>query len=208
VTDLSPTRAALLELQDEQHAMREGYVFLDEKCLLQAGEVLRQLGRHAVLERALRAAHAQAMQSLQAAIARHGLEGLQVEPAPVLGEAPLQCSTGTLMGVRQQDAHWGADAPAPAAPPSVAPSPELRDGRPAFAALIAAAAPLAAVHGNLERLSHECRRSVRRARALQDVMLPEAERAIADVQGRIEELEQQDAIWMRRSAAPADGASR
>ena len=64
--------------------------------------------------------------------------------------------------------------------------------------LLAAAAPLAAVTGNLERLSQEYRRSVRRARALQDVMLPELDRDIADVEGRLEELEQGDAIWMRQ----------
>ena len=46
----NPTRAALLELQDERHAMREGYVFLDEKCLLLAGEMLRQLQHHGALE--------------------------------------------------------------------------------------------------------------------------------------------------------------
>jgi V/A-type H+-transporting ATPase subunit D len=199
VNDASPTRAALLELQDERHAMREGYVFLDEKCLLLAGEMLRQLGRYAVLERALQVAHDTAMRALLAAIARHGLGGVQVEPAGAPAEAPLQVEPGGLMGVRLQQAQW-PQAEVEAAP-SLAPSPELRAARSAFAALIAAAAPLAAVHGNLERLSGEYRRAVRRARALQDVMLPEAERAIAEIQTRIDEIEQQDAIWMRRGAA-------
>jgi V/A-type H+-transporting ATPase subunit D len=53
------------------------------------------------------------------------------------------------------------------------------------------------VEGNLERLSVEYRRSVRRARALQDVLLPELDRDVADVEARLEELEQEDAIWMR-----------
>ena len=52
----------------------------------------------------------------------------------------------------------------------------------------------------LERLSLEYRRSVRRARALQDVMLPELDHSIYDVESRLEELEQEDAIWMRRGA--------
>ena len=55
--------------------------------------------------------------------------------------------------------------------------------------------------GNLERLSLEYRRSVRRARALQDVMLPELDRSIYDIESRLEELEQEDAIWMRQGAA-------
>jgi len=60
---------------------------------------------------------------------------------------------------------------------------------------------VAATSGNLERLSFEYRRSVRRARALQDVMLPELDHTIYDIENRLEELEQEDAIWMRRGAA-------
>ena len=56
--------------------------------------------------------------------------------------------------------------------------------------------------GNLERLSFEYRRSVRRARALQDVLLPELDRAVYGIEGRLEELEQEDAISMRRRAVP------
>jgi len=66
--------------------------------------------------------------------------------------------------------------------------------------VVAAAVPLAAASGNLERLSLEYRRSVRRARALQDVMLPELDRSIADIESRLEELEQEDAVWMRSAA--------
>ena len=49
-------------------------------------------------------------------------------------------------------------------------------------------------------LSREYRRAVRRARALQDVMLPEIDRSIVDIESRLDELEQEDAIWMRRGA--------
>ncbi len=62
------------------------------------------------------------------------------------------------------------------------------------------AAPLAAVAGNLERLQLEYRRAVRRARALQDVLLPELDRSIGEIETRLEELEQEDAIWMRAGA--------
>ena len=66
---------------------------------------------------------------------------------------------------------------------------------------MATGSSLAAVGGNLERLSREYRRSVRRARALQDVLLPALERDVAEIETRLEELEQQDAIAMRRRAA-------
>jgi V/A-type H+-transporting ATPase subunit D len=52
--------------------------------------------------------------------------------------------------------------------------------------------------GNLERLFLEYKRASRRARALQDVLLPELDRDIVELETRLEELEQEDAIWMRR----------
>ena len=199
MSEASPTRSAVIEMKDERRAMHEGYVFLDEKCLLLAGEILRGLAQHERLQRAWLALHASAMAALQAAVARHGLQGLQVYPPAELGSAQVRATARSLMGVRLQQAEWQAgDAPAA---PAVQPSPEALACRQAFAALLAQAAPLAAVAGNLERLSLEYRRSVRRARALQDVMLPELDHAIYDVESRLEELEQEDAIWMRQGAA-------
>jgi V/A-type H+-transporting ATPase subunit D len=195
MSEASPTRAAVLELKDEQRAMHEGYMFLDEKCLLLAGEILRELARHAEFERAMLDAHQVAIQALQAAVARHGLEDLQVYPALDQTNATLARETRSIMGVRLQDVAW---RPADGAPrPSVATSPEGEACRRAFVVVIAAAARLAAVSGNLERLSFEYRRSVRRARALQDVLLPELDRAVYGIEGRLEELEQEDAISMR-----------
>jgi V/A-type H+-transporting ATPase subunit D len=96
------------------------------------------------------------------------------------------------------DALW---SPAETAPPrAVAPSPEAEACRRAFVALVAAAADLAAISGNLERLSFEYRRSVRRARALQDVLLPELDQSVYRIETRLEELEQEDAISMRHHA--------
>ena len=181
--------------------MHEGYVFLDEKCLLLAGEILRQLALHAQLQRAADAAQQAALVALQAAVARHGLQGLQVYPAASLDDGPLMLQSSSLMGVRLQQGRWPAAAGAAA--PAVDASPEAEACRQAFAAVLAASTPLAAVAGNLERLSAEYRRSVRRARALQDVMLPELDRALVDIEGRLEELEQEDAVWMRQGAQRA-----
>jgi V/A-type H+-transporting ATPase subunit D len=199
VTEASPTRSAVIELKDERRAMHEGYVFLDEKCLLLAGEILRELEHHGRLQREFLQLHDIALAALQAAVARHGLQGLQVYPPTDLAQAKVRIAARSLMGVNLQQAEWVAgDALAPA---SVQPSPEAEACRLAFAALLARGTELAAVSGNLERLSHEYRRSVRRARALQDVMLPELDRSIYDVESRLEELEQEDAIWMRQGVA-------
>ncbi len=199
MADISPTRSAVIEMKDERRAMHEGYVFLDEKCLLLAGEILRQLREHARLQAGFDTRHAQALDTLAAAVARHGLEGLQVHPAADASDATVQSRPRALMGVRLQTAQWQPGSVRAA--PAVLPSPEAEACRAAFAAALATATELAAVAGNLERLSAEYRRAVRRARALQDVMLPELDRSIGDIEGRLEELEQEDAIWMRQGAA-------
>jgi len=198
MSETSPTRSAVIELKDERRAMHEGYVFLDEKCLLLAGEILRQLQAHAALQRTLNAAQDRTVAALQAAVARHGLHGLQVAPAAGDGGRVLQRESTALMGVKLQAA--SLQGRADAAPAAVDASPELEACREAHAALMAAAVPLAAVAGNLERLSAEYRRAVRRARALQDVMLPELDRTIGDFEGRLEEMDQEEAVWMRKGA--------
>ncbi len=196
MSDGTPTRSAVLEMKDERRAMHDGYVFLDEKCLLLAGEILRELGRYGALKQNFAAARSAAIEALEAAVARHGLHGLQVYPAPDAGSANLRDTRRALMGVRLQDV--ALDIGAVAALPAFDLSPEALACRRAFAALLVASAPLAAVAGNLERLSLEYQRSVRRARALQDVLLPELDRSVYEIESRLEELEQEDAIWMRR----------
>ena len=202
MSDVNPTRSVVIEMKDERRAMHEGYVFLDEKCLLLAGEILAELGRHAALEREFLALHSAALDALRAAVLRHGLEALQVYPALDLASQRVAARMRSLMGVRLLEAAL-EDAPG-AAPTSVDASKEGDACARAFAAALAAAVPLAASSGNLERLSLEYRRSLRRARALQDVMLPELDRSIADIESRLEELEQEDAVWMRSAAG--DGA--
>jgi V/A-type H+-transporting ATPase subunit D len=56
---------------------------------------------------------------------------------------------------------------------------------------------MAAMIGNLERLYQEYRRTVRRVRALQDVLLPEIDATLYEVETRLDELEQDEALWVR-----------
>jgi V/A-type H+/Na+-transporting ATPase subunit D len=197
MSDLTPTRSVVLELKDERRAMHEGYVFLDEKCLLLAGEMLRELERYSELQRAFLRTWDTAIATLQAAVARNGLEGLQVYPPADLSAASVHRVPRSLMGVALQEAELQL-VPAPS-PAGVDRTPEAEACRRAFRQLLATAAPLAALAGNLERLQQEYRRAVRRARALQDVLLPELDRTVYDIETRLEELEQEDAIWMRRA---------
>ena len=55
--------------------------------------------------------------------------------------------------------------------------------------------------GNLERLHREYRKSVRRVRALQDVLLPELDRDLYQIETQLDELERDEALgarWGRR----------
>lgn len=198
MSDATPTRSAVIERKDERRAMHEGYVFLDEKTMLLAGEIVRQLREYE--GKAARFAETQraALAALAAAITQHGLEGLQVYASGSLDEVELRVTTGSLMGVHLQFAELHGDALPPEAPVDV--SPEAEACRQAYAAALRQAAALAAMGGNLERLFLEYKRASRRARALQDVLLPELDRDVAELETRLEELEQEDAIWMRRGA--------
>lgn len=205
MSELTPTRSVVLELRDEQRAMRQGHAFLDEKCLLLVGEIVRELGRYAARAREVREASAAATRALAAAVARHGLEGLQLYPAGDLSMARFECRRRSLMGVPLVDATLAAHVAVEHA--AVDPSPEAERCRLACAAVVEQAVALAAMAGNLERLSIEYRKSLRRARAIADVILPDLEHVTRDLDTRIEELEQEDAIFMSRAAhrAAAEG---
>ncbi len=194
MSDLTPTRSLLIALADERRTMREGYAFLDEKCLLLAGEMLRQVRVHQSLARQIAALSGAARRTLGAALARHGLQGLQVYPAGVSHQR-LRIAPRPLLGVMTLSAQVVGEAAT--APPAVNPSPEAEACRVAYARVAAALAELAAVSATLMRLYAEYRRTVRRVRALQDVLLPELDADIADIDTRLEDIEREDAISMR-----------
>ncbi|HRP95952.1 MAG TPA: V-type ATP synthase subunit D [Rhodocyclaceae bacterium] len=197
MSDVTPTRAAVLELCEERRAMRDGYAFLDEKRLLLAAEMLHELKRYeqSWAEFCERLAHAN--EALQAACARHGLHGVQVYPAARLADLEVTIRRRQLLGVRLQEAAFEAECGAAHA--ALNPSPEAERCRLMFFELLRQGASLAALSGNLKRLQHEYRRTERRARALEDVLIPELERTIAEVESRLEEAEQGEAMRVRHA---------
>jgi len=198
MAEFTPTRSLAIALADERRTMREGYAFLDEKCLLLAGEMLRAVRQWQQRSRAFRAAWRAAQRALRAAIARHGLQGLQLYPALPL-QAPLATRRRTLLGVTMQAAELGVAAP-PVPPPALLPSPEAEACRRAFVALLPQLVEMAALSGDMARLHAEYRRTVRRVRALQDVLLPEIEATLNEIETALEELEQDEAAVLRRVA--------
>ncbi|NIR59496.1 MAG: ATPase [Gammaproteobacteria bacterium] len=194
--DLPPTPSALFELKEERRVVQEGYDFLDEKRLLLVGEILRQLARYEALLDDYRHDLAEARQALSDAIALHGLEGVQVRPAATLEHAEVATEHRPFLGVTLQDAELQLGAEHEATTPLYA-SPEAATVAERFRGLLARATTLAAVSGNLHRLMADYRRTERRARALEDVLMPELDQAIAEMDSRLEELQREEAIRVR-----------
>ncbi|EGV16042.1 V-type ATP synthase subunit D [Thiocapsa marina] len=192
-----PTHSAFLELKEERSGMREGYRFLDEKRLILAAEILAELGRYEREMNAFQADYREAVDALQGAVARHGLEGLAVHPpAPPL-DTDCRLTPRRVLGVTLHDLVDNAlqqQSPAP----SVSDSPEADGARRAFQALIPRIARLAAMVGNLQRLRADYARTARRARALEDVLLPEINDTLQAVESALEELEREEVVRARQ----------
>ena len=74
------------------------------------------------------------------------------------------------------------------------PSPEAQHCRDLFLELTKLAAIMATISGNLYRLLAEYRRTERRARALENVVIPEVGQVLLTMSSQLEELEQEDII--------------
>jgi len=208
-TDQAPTRAAVLALREERLVVGEAYDFLDEKRLLLAAELLRQLKAYASLGARIEALAHTAGRQLAAAVGHHGLEGLSVYPAAVLAGAQVGMTQRNFMGVTLVDTSLD-EAPAETAARRVAanPSPEAERCGAAFSELLQPAVRLAGISGNLYRLQAEYRITERRARALENVIIPEIEQALRVMDTHLEELDFEDAVRVRlqaRSHQPATG---
>lgn len=196
----APTRAAVLELKAERVVVEEAYDFLDEKRLLLAAELLSQLDRYQQLRAELEEKTTQAHKSLVAAIKRHGLQGLSIYPAAT-DAYTVESSERNLMGVTLLDTRmsvYPGEAGKQVTP--VNPSVEARQCQADFQALLDSSAVLAGVSGNLYRLFVEYRLTERRARALENVILPDIETSLGRMSAYLEEMDLEDAIRARPPA--------
>ena len=188
-----PTRSAMLQLREEQGIIHEAYNFLDEKRLLLAAELLRQLNQYEKLLDEYEKLRQRAEQALVATVRRHGLQGTQVYPGHYLENADMDIKKFLFMGVnltknelKIPETHNLAEV--------CQPSPEAEKCRHFFLEMVKLAAIIAGVSGNLHRLLAEYRRTERRARALENVVIPEIARKLRDMSTRLEELEQEDIV--------------
>ena len=193
MVDYPATRAAAMALADEERLVQQGYDFLDEKRMLLAAEIMRQLDEWKKLQAAYHDAAAQAREALDTALVDHGLEGLQVHRRDQLESAWEDAGQVSFLGVvlmriEPRGAGEAASGSASAA----------RCGH-AFRALLPLLTQMAAASGNLLRLADEYRRTERRARALENVLLPEIAQALKTIEEKLEAGDQEEAIRVRLS---------
>ena len=193
----APTQAAVLELRSEQEVVREAYVFLDEKRLLLASELLRQLRLYQQLSSELDALHESATDAMQAALMHHGLNGLQVYPAKSFEDAEFKQDRRNFMGVDLIETELILENAADriTLPPN--PSAKAENCSRLFCDIAMKSAVLAGISGNLYRLLAEYRITERRSRALENIILPEIDLSLREMSTHLEELDLEDAIRVR-----------
>jgi V/A-type H+-transporting ATPase subunit D len=204
--EVTPTRSAALELADERRLMRQGHEFLDEKRMLLATEMLRQLRAYQAQSESFKGQLTSAAAALAAAVERHGLDHLQLYPVPA-APPPVPDHKRTLfLGVPLLEIAPPAEQPLEA-PAAIDPSPEAKACRAAFERLLQAAAEIGARAANLRRLAREYRRTDRRAKALENVLMPEVDDALRRVDEQLDTMDREDAIharwWVNKDAPKA-----
>jgi V/A-type H+/Na+-transporting ATPase subunit D len=197
--EVAATRVALLELRDERRLVQEGYELLDEKRVLLATATLRELRAYVAAQQQLGILWRDAREALAAAVETHGFDDLTVEPPCSLEPALLRLSRQHFLGLQLADAVLDAgDVVRPAEP--VRDTPELRRCALAFRALAIELVAQAARAANLRRLVEEYRRTERRARALENVLLPEIDRSVSFIEEQLDAVDQEEAVRVRNAA--------
>jgi V/A-type H+-transporting ATPase subunit D len=202
VSGHSASRAALLALRRDRRIVEEGHRFLDERRVALAHELLRRAAIHAAHRAGFMRRHEQARIALGDAVGRHGLEGLQAYPPAVLRPAQPQRSEAPFLGLRLVTAGALALDAGEGAPAALRTSEAVRCAR-AFRELAGEAAAQAGEVASLLRLVAEYRRTERRVRALENIVLPEARADERRFEGALEELDQEEVLRARRFAVEA-----
>jgi V/A-type H+/Na+-transporting ATPase subunit D len=188
-TELSANRSVALELREERRLVQEGYDFLDEKRVLLAAEILKRLAEYQRLKQEWSALQQRAASALLDAAGRHGLEGLSVYPVCAVAHWETVQTTYRIAGVPLMESRWSeaADAPAQQQPlENVNPSAEARTCAELHRELLRQVISLAALARNLRRLAAEYRRTERRARALESVLIPELDMTLRYIEEQLE----------------------
>jgi V/A-type H+-transporting ATPase subunit D len=196
--EFTATRIARLELKDEQQLVREGYELLDEKRILLAARIRRELAQLAALRQESLELTRELRSRTLAALGRHGLDELSVYP-PLTLEDRLHLRRTRLFGLELLDAELETAAQPPAAAQQpLNPTPEARACAAAHRRWLFGAVKLAACCVNLRRLIADYLRTERRARAIENVLMPEIESALKIIDDQLEGMDQEEIARYRQ----------
>jgi V/A-type H+-transporting ATPase subunit D len=195
------TRITFLELRDERRMVREGHTLLDEKRMLLAAEILAGLQRYRELRAAWLAGLAQARRALAAAVRRHGFDNLTVHPARPGTFAAVSLRRHRLLGLPLVEATLELADAQPEFPPAET-SPEVAACSERFRELAAQATAIAGLAVSLRVMARDYVRTERRARALENVILPEIDADIRFVDAQLESIDQEESIRVREARRP------
>jgi V/A-type H+-transporting ATPase subunit D len=194
------TRIAQLELKDEQRLVKEGYELLDEKRIRLVAEIRTQLVRLRRWQAEVRKGQEAARGALTAALIKHGMDELYAYPALRACEDELKIARTQLFGLELLEVQWHAGE-AHLKERAVNPSPEARVCARTYRALLEPLVMTAVCSLNLRRLLREYVRTERRARAIENVLLPEIERGLRFIDEDLEAVEQEEIARVRGHGA-------
>ena len=194
--EISPTRSAYLELREERVGMEEGYHFLDEKRMVLAAEMLNELRRYETAIQTFQQAYQRAASLLKNAIGRHGLNGLEIYPVKKNIWSDISKKSQSVLGLVVNEFNIKENV-TDSEQHAINYSPEAELTRKAFTSLISMMVELSGMRSNLFRLQDEYQRTSRRARALEDVILPEIDEALSHIDATLEEMDKEEIVRIR-----------
>lgn len=190
------SRSAVLELQDELRLVNDGYEFLDQKRILLAAEMLRQQQDYAAARGKFAVLCDHAAGDLVHAAADQGFEGLQVFPATELSSVIVQTKPRSYIGQVLLEVRLVCGETSLTYKP-IRPTRAVHSCRNSYREIILDAAELAARSSNLARLVREYKRTERRVRAIENVILPEIRQALAAMEEHLDHADQEEVIRVR-----------
>jgi len=203
-SELSVSRAALLELRRERELIEQGYRFLDEKRMQLAREMLHRLESYEQAAARLAAAESGARDALMQAVAAHGMADLAAYPAAVVRAVDWSVKEVNFLGLVLPLASLSIELGGPGEQAAV-PRPLADHVADQCARVVEVAAECAAMLTSLLKLETEFIRTERSVRALENVVMPEIREQEIAVEEELAELDQEEAVRVRLFARPGSG---
>jgi len=196
----SASRAELLELRREHEVVEEGHRLLDERRVLLARELLARLKAFDQRFEAFAELEREAFSALADATERMGLEQLEVYPPLDLSALETVRETARFIGITFDGVRLAELLEPKRERDPVFEFDQAEAAASKFAGLLEEALGLATDIAQLLKLEAEYRRTQRRVRALEKILLPELEAEQKVLENALEELEIEEAVRVRLAA--------